>query len=65
MFTIACKDLGVECPHVSTGETKEAALAAGMAHVKEVHMADPKVMEMMTMPEDKMMELGMSMVKEG
>lgn len=64
MFTIACKDMGVECPNVAHGDTKEAAFAAGMAHVKETHMNDPKVMEMMKMPEDKMMELGMSMIKE-
>jgi predicted small metal-binding protein len=64
MFSIACKDMGIECDHVITGDTKEAALAAGMAHVKEVHMTDPKVMEMMKMPEAEMTAMAMSMVKD-
>lgn len=63
MFTVACKDMGIDCPNIAHGDTKEAAVAAGMAHVKEAHMADPKVMEMMKMPEAEMMALGMSMVK--
>lgn len=64
MFTIACKDMGIECDHVATGETKEAAIAAGMAHVKETHMNDPKVMEMMKMPEAEMTAMAMGMIKE-
>ncbi len=64
MFSIACQDMGVACDHVSTGDTKEAALAAGMAHVKEMHMTDPKVMEMMKMPEAEMTAMAMGLVKE-
>lgn len=64
MYTIACQDLGVACDHVSSGDTKEAALAAGMAHVKEMHMEDPKVMAMMQMPEAEMTAMAMGMIKE-
>ncbi len=63
MYSIACKDMGVACPNVAQGETREAAIAAGMTHVKATHMSDPKVMEMMKMPEAKMMEMAMSVIK--
>ena len=36
-FTLACKDAGVDCPHVSSGETEEEVLQNGIKHVKEVH----------------------------
>ncbi len=64
MYTIACKDMGLDCPNVAHGDTKELALAAGMEHVKASHMTDPKVMDMMKMPEADMTAMAMSMVKE-
>ena len=50
-YTIACRDAGVDCPHVSRGETEEEALAEGLKHVKEAHgytdeqLNDPKFLE--------------------
>ncbi len=50
-YTLACKDAGVDCPHVSQGETEEEALQAGLRHVKEAHgytdeqLSDPTFLE--------------------
>ena len=50
-FTLACKDAGVDCPHVAQGETEEELLQAGLEHVKEAHgytdeqVNDPKFIE--------------------
>ena len=53
MFKLACKDMGMEeCDFVAMGETKEAMIEAGMAHVKEAHPEKAAEMESMT-PEQK------------
>ena len=50
-YTLAYRDAGVACDHVSMGEIEEEALAAGIKHVKEVHdfidtqFNDPKFLE--------------------
>lgn len=50
-YSIACRDAGVACDHVSTGDTEEEVLAAGLKHVKEAHdftdeqLNDPKFIE--------------------
>jgi predicted small metal-binding protein len=50
-YTLACKDAGVSCPYVATGETKEEVLQNGLKHVKEAHgytdeqLNDPKFIE--------------------
>jgi len=50
-YSIACRDAGVACDHVSRGETEEEVLAAGLKHVKEAHgftdeqLNDPKFLE--------------------
>ncbi len=50
-YTLACRDAGVACAHVSMGETEEEALAAGLKHVKETHgftdeqLNDPKFLD--------------------
>ncbi len=63
MYTIACKDLGIDCRKKGKGATPEEAIAKGMEHVKATHMSDPKVMEMMKMPEDQMMAMAKSVGK--
>ncbi|MFC2162999.1 DUF1059 domain-containing protein [Candidatus Altiarchaeota archaeon] len=35
--TLACKDLGVDCPFVASAETEEELMAAAGKHAKEVH----------------------------
>ena len=50
-YTLACRDAGVDCDHVSRGETEEEVLAEGLKHVKEAHgftdeqLNDPKFLE--------------------
>ena len=50
-YSLACKDAGVACEFVATGETEEEVLAKGAKHVKEVHgytdeqVNDPKFLE--------------------
>ena len=36
-YTLACKDAGVDCPHVARGETEQEVLKNGIEHVKEEH----------------------------
>jgi len=50
-LTLACRDVGVDCDHVSRGETMEELMAAAARHGKEVHgytdeqIKDPKMAE--------------------
>jgi len=37
MNKFACKDLGIDCDFVATGETKEETLKKAMAHGGTVH----------------------------
>ncbi len=37
MFTLACKDMGQDCPFVAEGATKEEVMQKLGAHAKEVH----------------------------
>jgi predicted small metal-binding protein len=41
MFTLACKDMGTDCPYVAKGETKEEALKDSMGHAVKEHGMDP------------------------
>ena len=47
-YTLACRDLGSDCPYVARGETMEELLADAAKHGKEVHgmtdeqLNDPK-----------------------
>ena len=49
--TMACQDVGVDCPHVSRGETEEELMADVAKHGKEVHdyteeqLKDPEMMK--------------------
>ncbi len=47
MYTLSCKDMGVECPFVAKGETQEEALKESMGHAVKVHGMDPKELEKM------------------
>jgi predicted small metal-binding protein len=50
-YTLACRDAGVDCPHVAQGDTEEEALQAGLQHVKAAHgftdeqLSDPTFIE--------------------
>jgi len=49
--TLACRDVGVDCPYVSHGETEEKLMAEVTKHAKEVHgytqeqLEDPEMMK--------------------
>ncbi|GAH19191.1 unnamed protein product [marine sediment metagenome] len=49
--TLACRDVGVDCPYVSHGETEEKLMAEVAKHAKEVHgyteeqLEDPEMMK--------------------
>jgi len=49
--TLACRDVGVDCPYVAHGETEEELMAAVAKHGKEVHgyteeqLKDPEMMK--------------------
>lgn len=64
MYTIACRDMGIDCNQVASGATKDAAIAAGITHVTATHKNDPKVKAMFKMPEAEMMTMAMEFVKE-
>ena len=36
-MTLACKDLGVDCPHVAHGENEGELMANAGKHAKQVH----------------------------
>lgn len=36
-LTLACRDVGVDCPYVARGETEEELMANILKHGKEVH----------------------------
>lgn len=50
-YTLACRDLGADCPYVARGETTDEVLEDGGKHAKEVHgytdeqLNDPKMIE--------------------
>ena len=50
-YTLACRDLGGDCPYVARGETIDEVVQDGMKHAKEVHgytyeqLNDPKMIE--------------------
>ena len=50
-YTIACRDLGADCPHIVRGETIDEVVQDAMKHAKEVHgytdeqLNDPKMIE--------------------
>lgn len=52
-YSLACKDTGIDCSHVSRGETIEELWEDGVKHVKEEHgytdeqLNDPKFKEEM------------------
>lgn len=52
-YTLACRDTGIDCSHISRGETMEELWEDGVKHVKEVHgytdeqVDDPKFKEEM------------------
>ena len=49
--TLACRDVGIDCPHVARGETEEELMAEAAKHSKEVHgyteeqLKDPEMMK--------------------
>jgi len=53
MMQFACKNLGLDCDFVATGETKEEVLQMAMAHGNSVH---GDLMKDMT--EEQMMQFG-------
>ena len=52
-YSLACRDTGIDCSHVSRGETIEELWEDGVKHVKEMHgytdeqLNDPKFKEEM------------------
>ncbi len=62
MKTLACKDMGIDCPHVIKGETEEEVVDKMMEHMKMEHKEDMKEMmkghtkkEMKEMMKEKIM----------
>lgn len=51
-YTLACRDIGVDCEYVAKGDTMEAMMADGGKHAKEHHgytdqqLQDPKLAEL-------------------
>jgi predicted small metal-binding protein len=50
-MTLACRDVGTDCPYVARGETEEELMADIAKHGKEVHgyteeqLKDPEMMK--------------------
>lgn len=55
MYTLSCRDAGVDCDFVAKGETMDEVLETGMDHVKKTH--PEKVKEMESMPKEKLLNL--------
>ena len=54
MMKFECKDMGMDCDFSATGDTKEAAMEAAMAHAAVVHgamLASLTPEQMAAMPE--------------
>lgn len=47
MYTLSCKDQGVDCPFVAKGATKEEAMKESMAHAVQKHGMDPQELSKM------------------
>lgn len=62
MYTLACRDLGMDCDHLIQADTKEEVKQAAFAHAGEIH-AD--VLQSMNTPEQMadMEKLIMSKIK--
>ena len=60
MKTFACKDLGMDCSFVATGETVEEVKNKAMAHAQKVH-AD--VLKQMTATPAGMAEMEKALMK--
>lgn len=49
--TMACQDVGIDCPYVAHGETEEELMADVTKHAKEIHayteeqLKDPEMMK--------------------
>ena len=50
-LTLACRDVGTDCPYIARGNTKEELMTDVARHAKTVHdytdeqLRDPKTME--------------------
>jgi len=50
-MTLACRDIGSDCPYIARGETEEELMAYVVKHGKEVHgyteeqLKDPEMMK--------------------
>ncbi len=50
-MTLACRDIGSDCPYIARGETEEELMADVVKHGKEVHgyteeqLKDPEMMK--------------------
>jgi len=50
-MTLACRDIGPDCPYIARGETEEELMADVVKHGKEVHgytgeqLKDPEMMK--------------------
>ena len=44
MYTFACKDLGMKCDQVITGNSVAEVVAAANVHAKKVHIVELKAM---------------------
>ena len=53
MLQFACKNLGIDCDFVATGDTKEDVLQQAMAHGSSIHSAMMK-----DMTEEQMTQFG-------
>lgn len=53
IYKLACRDAGIDCDFVSTGDTKEEMMQTAGKHGKEVHgytdeqLQDPEMMKKM------------------
>lgn len=63
MKSLACRDMGIDCDHVTTGETDEATMSAAKEHVQSMH-ADKMNEMMQTMTEEQMTEMMKSKMKD-
>ena len=53
-YTLACKDVGVDCPNVAHGETVKEVLKEGIKHVKKAHgYTDEQVRDLKFLEESK------------
>lgn len=63
MYSLSCKDMGIDCNYVAMGETREEVIKMSSDHFKKAHPEEAKE-KMESMTEEEMEESMMEKIVE-